>query len=77
MVEKQKGEYIGTRIPLELKDDIEERFVGPTKEYFNMSIFLRALIDEKMDPVKRVVKIKRDLEELKHHDPEYVRDLVK
>jgi len=52
MVEKDGGVYIGTRVPQEFKDEIEARFVGKDREYQTMSDFLRALIDERMDPEK-------------------------
>jgi len=44
-----KEEYIGTRVPQELKDEIIERFIE-SRQYRDMSDFIRSLIGELRAP---------------------------
>lgn len=69
-------EQIGIRAPLGTKARIQEH-CGHGRPYRDLTAFILTAIDEKIDPTKRVAKLKRDLEELKRLDPEYVRDLAK
>jgi len=51
VVEENKRTYVGAEISDEVIDQIKKRFID-TKEYPNMSEFLRSLIDERLDPQK-------------------------
>jgi len=56
-----KEEYIGTRVPQELKDAIIERFIE-SRQYRDMSDFIRSLIDKEMEnPVGPNDRLKRQL----------------
>lgn len=56
-----KEEYIGTRVPQELKDEIIERFIE-SHQYRDMSDFIRSLIDKEMEnPVGTNDRLKRQL----------------
>jgi Arc/MetJ-type ribon-helix-helix transcriptional regulator len=57
----QQGEYIGTRVPDEFKEEVETRFIK-TKKYRNMSDFIRSLIDKEMDrPIEPDYELKEKL----------------
>jgi len=64
MEPKDGNTYIGCRVSPEWLKVIEEKYVGQGKEFENMSDFLRALIQDKIDPKRRREKLKSEVWEI-------------
>jgi len=72
----EETEQIGIRAPIGTKARIQE-YIGYGRPYRDLTAFILAAIDEKIDPEKRDEIVKQELTDLKLRDPEFFRDLVR